>query len=172
MHSYQQERILAFFNPDKDPLGSGYQIAQSKIAMGSGGVSGKGFLEGTQSHLHFLPETQTDFAFTMIAEEFGFVGGLVLLAIYIMILIYVFSIAMRSKNHFGRMVAIGVSTAFFLYFFINIAMVTGLIPIVGVPLPFISYGGSSLITLMASFGIVMSVYVHRDIDIDPFGRRM
>ena len=172
LHSYQQERILAFFNPDKDPLGSGYQIAQSKIAMGSGGVSGKGFLEGTQSHLHFLPETQTDFAFTMIAEEFGFVGGLVLLAIYIMILIYVFSIAMRSKNHFGRMVAIGVSTAFFLYFFINIAMVTGLIPIVGVPLPFISYGGSSLITLMASFGIVMSVYVHRDIDIDPFGRRI
>lgn len=172
LHSYQQERILAFFNPDKDPLGSGYQIAQSKIAMGSGGVSGKGFLEGTQTHLHFLPETQTDFAFTMIAEEFGFVGGLVLLAIYIMILIYVFSIAMRSKNHFGRMVAIGVSTAFFLYFFINIAMVTGLIPIVGVPLPFISYGGSSLITLMASFGIVMSVYVHRDIDIDPFGRRI
>ncbi|MEC8876826.1 MAG: FtsW/RodA/SpoVE family cell cycle protein, partial [Pseudomonadota bacterium] len=172
LHSYQQERILAFFNPDKDPLGSGYQIAQSKIAMGSGGVSGKGFLEGTQSHLHFLPETQTDFAFTMIAEEFGFIGGLVLLAIYIMILIYVFSIAMRSKNHFGRMVAIGVSTAFFLYFFINIAMVTGLIPIVGVPLPFISYGGSSLITLMASFGIVMSVHVHRDSNIDPFGRRM
>jgi len=170
LHSYQQERIFSFFNPGKDPLGAGYQIAQSKIAMGSGGISGKGFLGGTQSHLHFLPETQTDFAFTMLAEEFGFIGGLVLLAVYIIILIHVFVIAIRSRSHFGGMVAMGVCIAFFLYFFINIAMVTGLIPIVGIPLPLISYGGSSLITLMASFGIAISVHVHRDIDIDPFGR--
>ncbi len=170
LHAYQQERIIAFFNPDKDPLGSGYQIAQSKIAMGSGGLSGKGFLEGTQSHLHFLPETQTDFAFTMIAEEFGFIGGMILLAIYLIILVCSFSIAIKSASHFGRIIAMGVCITFFLYFFVNIAMVTGILPIVGVPLPFVSYGGSSLITLMACFGIVMSAHIHRDADIISYGR--
>ena len=170
LHAYQQERIIAFFNPDKDPLGSGYQIAQSKIAMGSGGLSGKGFLEGTQSHLHFLPETQTDFAFTMIAEEFGFIGGMILLAIYLIILVCSFSISIKSASHFGRIIAMGVCITFFLYFFVNIAMVTGILPIVGVPLPFVSYGGSSLITLMACFGIVMSAHIHRDADIISYGR--
>lgn len=162
LHEYQRQRVLTFLTPETDPQGAGYHILQSKIALGSGGLFGKGFLEGTQSHLNFLPEKQTDFIFTMLAEEWGMVGGLALLGLYILILAYGFAIALRSRNHFGRILAIGLTANFFLYVFINIAMVMGLIPVVGVPLPLISYGGTALLTVMMSLGLIMSVYVHRD----------
>lgn len=168
LRDYQKNRVLTFLNPESDPLGTGYHILQSKIALGSGGLFGKGFLQGTQSHLNFLPERQTDFIFTMMAEEFGMAGGLVLLALYVIVLIYGFVIAVRSRHQFGRLVAIGVTTTFFLYVFINIAMVMGLIPVVGVPLPLISYGGTAMLTLMIAFGCLMSVHIHRDVQI---GRR-
>ena len=138
LRDYQKQRILTFLNPETDTLGSGYHIIQSKIALGSGGMFGKGFMQGTQSHLNFLPEKQTDFIFTMLAEEFGLVGGLTLIALYILLLAYGFVISMSSRNHFGRLVGIGVTVTFFLYIFINIAMVMGLIPVVGVPLPLVS----------------------------------
>lgn len=168
LRDYQKNRVLTFLNPENDPLGTGYHILQSKIALGSGGVFGKGFLQGTQSHLNFLPERQTDFIFTMMAEEFGMAGGLVLLALYVIVLIYGFAVAVRCRHQFGRLVAIGVTTTFFLYVFINIAMVMGLIPVVGVPLPLISYGGTAMLTLLIAFGCLMSVHVHRDVQI---GRR-
>lgn len=168
LHGYQKERVLTFLDPERDPLGTGYHILQSKIALGSGGVLGKGFLEGTQSHLNFLPERQTDFIFTMLAEEFGIVGGLVLLALYTLLLAYGIAIALRSRSHFGRMLAMGVTVTFFLYVFVNIAMVMGLIPVVGVPLPLISYGGTALLSILFGFGLVLSVYVHRDV---RMGRR-
>ena len=163
LHSYQIKRVLTFLDPSRDPLGSGYHITQSKIALGAGGIFGKGFLEGTQSHLNFLPEKQTDFIFTMLAEEFGMVGGLGLLGLYTLVLIYGFAISLRARNHFGRLVAIGLTVNLFLYVFINIAMVMGLIPVVGVPLPLISYGGTAMLAVMLSFGLLISVYVHRDI---------
>jgi rod shape determining protein RodA len=163
LHEYQQNRILTLLDPERDPLGSGYHILQSKIALGSGGLFGKGFMAGTQSHLNFLPERQTDFIFTMLAEEFGMVGGLVLLGLYVILLIYGYAIAFRCRHRFGRLVAIGITTGFFLYFFINIAMVMGLIPVVGVTLPFISYGGTSLLTLMLCVGLLMNIHVHRDV---------
>ena len=168
LRDYQKNRVLTFLNPESDPLGTGYHILQSKIALGSGGLFGKGFLQGTQSHLNFLPERQTDFIFTMMAEEFGMAGGLVLLALYVIVLIYGFVIAVRSRHQFGRLVAIGVTATFFLYIFINIAMVMELIPVVGVPLPLISYGGTAMLTLMIAFGCLMSVHIHRDVQI---GRR-
>lgn len=168
MFDYQKRRVLSFLNPENDPLGSGYHIIQSKIALGSGGLFGKGFLQGTQAHLNFLPEKQTDFIFTMLAEEFGLIGGLVLIGLYVLLLIYGYAIAMRSRNQFGRLVGMGVTTTFFLYVFINIAMVMGLIPVVGAPLPLISYGGTAMVTILFSFGLLMGVYVHRDITI---GRR-
>ncbi len=168
LHGYQRTRILSFLNPESDPLGSGYHILQSKIALGSGGIFGKGFLQGSQSHLNFLPEKQTDFIFTMLAEEFGIVGGFVLLALYTLLLAYAIAIALRSRNQFGRLLGIGVAVTFFVYVFVNIAMVMGLIPVVGVPLPLISYGGTAMLTLLFGFGLVMSVYVHRDVKI---GRR-
>ncbi len=168
MHDYQKRRVLTFLNPENDPLGSGYHIMQSKIALGSGGMFGKGFLQGTQSHLNFLPEKQTDFIFTTLAEEFGLVGGVALLVLYLLVIAYCFAIALRSRSQFGRMTAIGIAGTFFLYVFINIGMVMGLLPVVGVPLPLISYGGTSMLTLMFGFGLVMSVYVHRDVHI---GRR-
>lgn len=168
LRDYQKARVLTFLNPENDPLGTGYHILQSKIALGSGGVFGKGFLQGTQSHLNFLPERQTDFIFTMMAEEFGMAGGLILLSLYVMVLIFGFAIAVRCRHQFGRLVAIGVTTTFFLYVFINIAMVMGLIPVVGVPLPLISYGGTAMLTLMLAFGCLLSVHVHRDVQI---GRR-
>ena len=168
LRSYQQERILTFLNPDRDPLGAGYHILQSKIALGSGGLAGKGFLGGTQSHLSFLPEMQTDFIFTMLAEEFGLIGGLVLLGLYLLILIYGYAISLRSTSQFGRLVGLGITTTFFVYVFINIAMVTGLIPVVGVPLPLVSYGGTALLSLMIGFGLLAGVYVHRDV---PLPRR-
>lgn len=163
LHDYQQDRILTFLDPERDPLGAGYHILQSKIALGSGGLFGKGFMAGTQSHLNFLPERQTDFIFTMLAEEFGMVGGLVLLGLYVILLIYGYAIAFRCRHQFGRLVAMGITTGFFLYFFINIAMVMGLVPVVGVTLPFISYGGTSLLTLMLSAGLLMNIHVHRDV---------
>ena len=165
LRDYQQDRILTFLNPERDPLGAGYHILQSKIALGSGGLFGKGFLQGTQSHLNFLPEQQTDFIFTMLAEELGLVGGLGLIALYMIVLGYGFAIAIRCRHQFGRLVAIGVTTTFFLYVFINVAMVMGLIPVVGVPLPLISYGGTALLTIMMCMGLLMSVHIHRDVQI-------
>jgi len=169
LEEYQQDRVLTFLNPERDPLGAGYHILQSKIALGSGGLFGKGFMQGTQSHLNFLPEQQTDFIFTMLAEELGLVGGVGLIGLYIIVLIYGFAIALRCRHQFGRLVAIGVTTTFFLYVFINIAMVMGLIPVVGVPLPLISYGGTALLTIMLCMGLLMSVYVHRDVQIGVRG---
>ncbi len=165
LHDYQRERILTFLNPERDPLGAGYHILQSKIALGSGGMFGKGFLAGTQSHLSFLPERQTDFIFTMLAEEFGLVGGLALLGLYVLIVIYGVAISLRSTSHFGRLLGMGVTATFFVYVFINMAMVTGLIPVVGVPLPMVSYGGTALMTLMIGLGLLIGVYIHRDVAI-------
>ncbi len=169
LRDYQKERIYTFLDPERDPLGAGYHILQSKIALGSGGMFGKGFLNGTQSHLSFLPERQTDFIFTMLAEELGLMGGLALLTLYSLILAYGFIIALGAKSQFGRLVAIGVTVTFFVYVFINIAMVTGLIPVVGVPLPLVSYGGTAMVTIMVGIGLLMSVYVHRDIEIPRRG---
>jgi rod shape determining protein RodA len=169
LHDYQKQRILTFLNPSSDPLGSGYHITQSKIAFGAGGMFGKGFLQGSQSHLNFLPEKQTDFIFTMLAEEFGMLGGLGLLALYALVLIYGFAISLRARNHFGRLMAIGLTANLFLYIFINIAMVMGLIPVVGVPLPLISYGGTAMLAVMVSFGLLLSVSVHRDVRIPRRG---
>src|SRR5579863_5797216 len=169
LRDYQKARLYTFLSPDTDPLGAGYHIMQSKIALGSGGMFGKGFLLGTQTHLSFLPEKQTDFIFTMIAEEFGLVGGLCLLALYTVIIAYCFIIALRSRNHFGRLLGLGLATNFFLYVFINTAMVIGLIPVVGVPLPLISYGGSSMVTVMFGFGLLMNVGIHRDVRISRSG---
>jgi rod shape determining protein RodA len=169
LRDYQKERIFTFLDPERDPLGAGYHILQSKIALGSGGMFGKGFLNGTQSHLSFLPERQTDFIFTMLAEEFGLMGGLTLLALYTLILIYGFVIGLGAKSQFARLVATGVTATFFVYVFINIAMVTGLIPVVGVPLPLVSYGGTAMVTIMVGVGLLMSVYVHRDIEIPRRG---
>jgi len=168
LHEYQKKRVLTFLNPETDPLGAGYHIIQSKIALGSGGLMGKGFMQGPQSHLHFLPEMQTDFIFTMLAEEFGLAGGLALIILYALILTYGMIIAARSRNQFGRLVASGITSTFFFYVFINIAMVTGLIPVVGVPLPLVSYGGTVMLTLMIGFGLVIGVGVYRDV---PVGRR-
>jgi rod shape determining protein RodA len=169
MRDYQKNRIYTFLDPENDPLGSGYHILQSKIALGSGGLFGKGFLLGTQSHLNFLPEKQTDFIFTMLAEELGLVGGLILLGLYTLVFVYGFAIALRSRNHFGRLLGLGITINFFLYVFINTAMVMGLIPVVGVPLPLISYGGTAMLTVMFGFGLLMSVYIHRDVRVSRFG---
>lgn len=168
LHDYQKLRVLTFLDPTTDPLGAGYHIIQSKIAFGSGGILGKGFLQGTQSHLSFLPEKQTDFIFTMIAEEFGFLGGMSVLILYGCIIAYGLMISLQCQNQFGRLLGIGATFTFFLYVFINIAMVMGLIPVVGVPLPLISYGGTAMLTLMFSFGLLMSVYIHRDIQISRY----
>ncbi|MDP6646343.1 MAG: rod shape-determining protein RodA [Rhodospirillales bacterium] len=168
LREYQKTRILTFINPESDPLGAGYHILQSKIAFGSGGIFGKGFLGGTQSHLNFLPEKQTDFIFTMLAEEFGLAGGIALLLLYFALIAYGSVISLRCNSQFGRMLGMGIVTTFFLYVFINMAMVMGLVPIVGVPLPLISYGGSAMLTLLFGFGLVLNIYIHRDVQI---GRR-
>lgn len=162
LYDYQKNRILTFINPENDPSNSGYHVSQSKIALGSGGIMGKGFLEGTQSHLNFLPEKQTDFIFTMFSEEFGLIGGIVLLGLYTMLLAYGFQVAMTSRNSFGRLVAIGMTTIVFLYVFINMAMVMGMLPVVGVPLPFISYGGTALLTLLIGQGLIFSIAIHHN----------
>ncbi len=163
LHDYQRQRILTFLDPEQDPLGSGYHIMQALIALGSGGMFGKGYMQGTQSNLNFLPEKQTDFIFTMLSEEFGFVGGLTLIGLYVVLIAFGFSIALRSRSQYGRLVALGLTTAFFLYAFINIAMVVGLIPVVGVPLPLVSYGGTALLALLFSFGLVLNVHLYREV---------
>ncbi|MBX9593306.1 MAG: rod shape-determining protein RodA [Roseomonas sp.] len=162
LHDYQRARITTFLDPESDPLGAGYNIIQSKIALGSGGFWGKGFLQGTQGHLNFLPEKQTDFIFTMLAEEFGLVGGLSVLGLLACVIAFGFLVALRSRHQFGRLLAVGLATNYFLYVFVNIAMVTGSIPVGGVPLPLISHGGSAMITVMIGFGLLMSAHVHRD----------
>lgn len=167
LHDYQRARITTFLDPESDPLGAGYNIIQSKIALGSGGMWGKGFLQGTQGHLNFLPEKQTDFIFTMIAEEFGLVGALTTLAMLLLVVAFCYLVAFRSKHQFGRLLAIGLGTNFFLYVFVNVAMVTGSIPVGGVPLPLISHGGSAMITVMLGFGLLLSAYVHRDAELGP-----
>ena len=163
LKSYQQERVLTFLDPERDPLGAGYQIIQSKIAIGSGGGFGKGFIEGTQGQLGFLPENHTDFVFTMIAEEFGFAGAVFTIGLYVLILFYCYAIALRVNGAFARLLTLGISFTFFIYIAVNIAMVIGLVPVVGVPLPFISYGGSAMLTLQIGFGLVLSARVHGDI---------
>ena len=169
LRDYQKDRILTFLSSDVDPLKEGYHIMQSKIALGSGGLFGRGFMQGTQSHLKFLPERQTDFIFTMLAEEFGLVGGFGLLGLYTLLLLYGLSIALRCQNQFGRLLAMGVIVMFFLYAFINIAMVMGLIPVVGLPLPLISFGGTAMITVLAGFGFLICVSVHRDVRVGRHG---
>jgi rod shape determining protein RodA len=169
LRPYQQRRVMTLFDPESDPLGAGYHILQSKIALGSGGLFGRGFLQGSQSHLNFLPEKQTDFVFTMLAEEFGMIGGLTLLGLYGVLMIYGLAIAIRSRNQFGRLLAVGIACNLFLYVFINIAMVMGLIPVVGVPLPLISYGGTAMLTIMAAIGLIISIYIHRDVRISRRG---
>lgn len=161
MLEYQKQRVLTFLNPESDPFGSGYQIIQSKIAIGSGGLEGKGHMEGTQAYLDFLPESTTDFIFAVFAEEFGFIGVLILLLIYALIVIRGLYIAAKAKDNFTRLVAASLSMTLFIYVFINIGMVSGILPVVGVPLPLISYGGSSMVTIMISFGVLMSIHTHK-----------
>ena len=157
---YQKSRILTFFNPDRDPLGAGYQIIQSKIAIGSGGFFGKGFLKGTQSYLEFLPEKHTDFIFTLFSEEFGFVGSVILLVIYAIIIYRIVAIGASSRSYFAKIFCYSFGAAIFVFITINMSMVLGLLPIVGSPLPIMSYGGSSMLATMIGFGIVMSARVH------------
>ena len=162
LHDYQRARIETFLNPESDPLGAGYNILQSRIGLGSGGLWGRGWLEGTQGHLNFLPEKQTDFIFTVFCEEFGLVGGLSLLSLLLLIVLGGLLIGLRCRHQYGRLVAVGVSTNFFLYVFVNVAMVTGAIPVGGVPLPLVSHGGSAMLMVMLGFGVLMSAHVHRD----------
>jgi rod shape determining protein RodA len=168
LHDYQRQRVMTFLDPERDPLGAGYHIIQSKIALGAGGVWGKGFLQGTQSQLSFLPEKQTDFVFTMLAEEAGLVGALGLLFLFLVLTAYGVAFALRARSQFGRLLAIGIAITFFLYVIINIAMVTGLIPVVGVPLPLISYGGTAMMTVLVGFGLMLGVDIHRDVAIPRF----
>ena len=161
MRDYQRQRVLTFLDPEKDPLGAGYHIIQSKIAIGSGGLYGKGWLNGTQSQLDFLPERHTDFIFAVLSEEFGLIGVLLLLGVYLFIIARGLYIATRAQDTFTRLLAGSLTLVFFVYLFVNTGMVTGLLPVVGVPLPLVSYGGTSLVTLMAGFGILMSIHTHR-----------
>lgn len=161
LHDYQRRRVEVFLNPDTDPLGAGYHIAQSKIALGSGGVAGKGFMQGTQSQLDFLPEKRTDFIFTMFAEEWGFTGAVALLALFGLLLVMMLVMALRCRSPFARLMITGMAFVIFIYVFINVAMVSGLVPVVGVPLPLVSYGGTSMLAIMIGVGIAMCGYVHR-----------
>jgi rod shape determining protein RodA len=166
MHDYQKARITAFLDPESDPVGTGYNLIQSKIAIGSGGLFGKGFLQGSQSQLNFLPEKQTDFIFTMYTEEFGFIGGMVVIALYAILVGYGIFIAANCKSHFARLMALGITSLFFFHIFINIAMVMGLIPIVGVPLPLLSYGGTIMMTILIAFGLLLNAHLYSDFDFD------
>ena len=161
MHDYQRTRVLTLLDPERDPLGSGYHIIQSKIAIGSGGVYGRGWLNGSQSHLDFLPEQSTDFIFAVFAEEFGFMGGVLLLGLYAFIILRGLMIAAQAQDTYGRLLGGSLSLTFFVYLFVNVGMVSGILPVVGVPLPLISYGGTSMVTLMAGFGMLMSINSHR-----------
>lgn len=160
LHEYQRKRITTFLNPEKDPLGASYNIIQSKIAIGSGGFFGKGFMKGSQSQLDFLPEHQTDFIFTMLCEEWGMFGGMVVLLIFLTIILACYVIALNCRSRFGTLLALGVVSMFFLHVFINISMVMGILPAVGVPLPLLSYGGTIMMTIMIGFGLILSVHVH------------
>jgi rod shape determining protein RodA len=161
LRDYQYRRIDTFLDPSLDPLGAGYHITQSKIALGSGGWAGRGFMQGTQSRLNFLPEKQTDFIFTTLAEEFGFVGGISLLTLYVLIVVFCVATAMATRDRFSSLVTMGVALTFFLFFAVNMSMVMGLAPVVGVPLPMVSYGGSAMLVLMLAFGLVQSAHIHR-----------
>ena len=169
LHDYQRARILVFLDSSRDPLGTGYNIIQSKIAIGSGGWTGKGFLQGTQSHLNFLPEKQTDFIFTMLGEEFGFLGSLFVLILYAILLYYGYRIVSRVSSRYARIVAIGIVGFMFLSIFVNIGMVMGMIPAKGVPLPFLSYGGTSLVVTLCGMGLLMNLWIHRDARLGPGG---
>ena len=169
LHDYQKNRVLTFLNPEKDPLGLGYHIMQSKITLGSGGVFGKGFLQGTQSHLNFIPEKHTDFIFTVLSEEFGLVGASFLLLLYMIIIFYGFKMSLKSCNFFGKLLGLGLTVNFSLYVFINIAMVMGLMPVVGIPLPLVSYGGSAMLVLMLGFGLIECVRVNEEMVISRLG---
>ncbi len=166
MHDYQKKRVLTFLDPESDPLGDGYNILQSKIAIGSGGFTGKGFLHGSQSQLSFLPEKQTDFIFTMFSEEFGFIGGVAVILLYAIIIAYGIMIALNCRNHYGRLLGMGVVSLFFMHIFINIGMTMGLLPIVGAPLPLLSYGGTIMSTILIAFGLLLNVHLHSDEKID------
>lgn len=161
LQDYQYRRIDTFLDPTSDPLGAGYHITQSQIALGSGGWTGRGFMEGTQSRLNFLPEKHTDFIFTTLAEEFGFVGAASLLVLYLLILVFCIATALQSRDRYGSLLVMGIAVAFFLYFAVNMAMVMGLAPVVGVPLPLVSYGGSAMMVLLVAFGLVQSAHIHR-----------
>jgi rod shape determining protein RodA len=161
LREYQYSRIDTFLDPANDPLGAGYNITQAKIALGSGGWTGRGFMQGTQSQLNFLPEKHTDFIFTTLAEEFGFVGAITLLVLYMLIVVFCIASALSNKDRFGALLTLGIALTFFLFFAVNMAMVTGLTPVVGVPLPLVSYGGSAMLVLMGAFGLVQSAHVHR-----------
>ena len=165
LHDYQKRRVMTFLNPDADPLGAGYNIIQSKIAIGSGGLFGKGLLNGSQGQLDFLPEKQTDFIFTMLAEELGFVGVIGLMTLYVLLLSFAMMLAIRARSAYGRLLAAGVAALFFAHIFINMAMVMGMIPVVGVPLPFLSYGGSFLLTTLIASGILMHVSMNREVNL-------
>ena len=161
LENYQYRRIDTFLDPDSDPLGAGYHITQSKIALGSGGWTGRGFMQGTQSRLNFLPEKHTDFIFVTLAEEFGFIGAVSLLGLYALVILFCVASALTNRDRFSSLLTLGVAVAFFLYFAVNMAMVMGLMPVVGVPLPLVSYGGSAMLVLMLGFGLVQSAHVHR-----------
>ncbi len=165
LHDYQKKRVMTFLDPNSDPLGAGYNIIQSKIAIGSGGLFGKGLLKGSQGQLDFLPEKQTDFIFTMLAEELGFVGVVVLLLLYASLLSFAMMLAMRCRSAFSRLVAAGVAAMIFTHIFINMAMVMGMIPVVGVPLPFLSYGGSFLLATLVACGLLMNIYMNRELNL-------
>ena len=167
LHDYQKRRVLTFLNPEQDPLGAGYHILQSKIALGSGGFLGKGLGQGTQTHLHFLPEKQTDFIFPMLCEELGILAGIGLIIAYSVLIAYSFRVSLQSRSAFGRYLGVGLTTLLFVSVFINIAMVMGLVPVVGVPLPLVSYGGTAMLTFTMGLGLLMSISVHRDL---RFGR--
>ncbi|MDR2685987.1 MAG: rod shape-determining protein RodA [Rickettsiales bacterium] len=169
MHDYQRDRILTLIDPAKDPKGKGYQIIQSKMTIGSGGFAGKGYLSGAQAALNFLPEKQTDFIFAVWGEQFGFLGAIFLLAIYTIISVLLYRTARSSKNRFGQLLSIGFMVSLFVYYFVNMAMVMGLMPVVGTPLPLLSFGGSSLISLMLGFGLVQNAHIHKDIQLSGKG---
>ncbi|PID51393.1 MAG: rod shape-determining protein RodA [Pasteurellales bacterium] len=173
MHDYQKQRVMTLLDPEKDPLGAGYHIIQSKIAIGSGGFYGKGWLEGTQSQLEFLPEPHTDFIFAVLGEEQGLIGVIVLLSIYLFIIARGLIIGIKASSSYGRLISGGTALLFFVYVFVNIGMVSGILPVVGVPLPLFSYGGTSYITLMAAFGLIMSVYIYqvKQEDSNPYNRK-
>lgn len=165
LHDYQKARVMTFLDPEADALGAGWNITQAKIAIGSGGLSGKGFLNGTQSRLNFLPEKQTDFIFTNFGEEFGFVGSIALLILFAVVIFYGIQIATGARSQFSRLLAMGITLNFFFYIMINGLMVMGLIPVVGIPMPLLSYGGTAMLTVMFGFGLLMSVHVHRQVEI-------